>query len=81
MNYPYKIEQNIPVPASSPREGRWQRITKHMAVGDSVLVKNTNEALALKAALKLKGYTAVTRTCRHADAFSGIRLWKMERKA
>jgi len=49
----YTIEKNVPV--SSGPTTRWSKLAMDMTSGDSVLVKNTNEATGLITALKRLG--------------------------
>ena len=65
-----KIEKNIPMPEA--RE-KWVEIANQMEVGDSVLVKNPTEALALRLAIQRRKFgKAVTRK----QACGNIRVWR-----
>lgn len=65
-----KIEKNIPMPED---RAKWVEIANQMEVGDSVLVKNTAEALALRLALqRRKQGKAVTAK----QACGNIRVWR-----
>lgn len=50
LPYLYTIEKDVPV--SSGPTTRWAKLASDMTAGDSVLVKNSNEATGLITALK-----------------------------
>ena len=65
-----KIEKNIPMPEA--RE-KWVEIANQMEVGDSILVKNPAEALALRLAIqRSKHGKAVTAK----QDCGNIRVWR-----
>jgi len=65
-----KIEKNIPMPEA--RE-KWVEIANQMEVGDSILVKNPTEALALRLAIQRRKHgKAVTAK----QACGNIRVWR-----
>ena len=55
----YEIEKNVPV--EKPAFGRWQRLADRMQSGDSVLVKDSNEATGLAGAIRKSGRRAASR--------------------
>ena len=67
-----KIEKNIPMPEA--RE-KWVEIANQMEVGDSVLVKNPAEALALRLAIQRKKKGKVVTAKQDCG---NIRVWRKE---
>lgn len=67
-----KIEKNIPLPK---RRNQWADLARKMEVGDSVLLKNTAEALSLGLAVKriFKGKVTTAK-----QACGNIRTWRIK---
>jgi len=65
-----KIEKNIPMPED---RHKWVELASEMKVGDSVLVKNPTEALALRLAIQRRKHgKAITAK----QACGNIRVWR-----
>ena len=67
-----KIEKNIPMPKD---KARWVEIANQMEVGDSVLVKNTAEALSLRLAVQRRKKGKVVTAKQDCG---NIRVWRKE---
>jgi len=68
-----KIEKNIPI--SEPRESKYS-IVEQMVVGDSILCKNRNEAVALQIQGRYKNpsWKFSTRTMENKT----VRVWRVK---
>lgn len=65
-----KIEKNIPMPED---RHKWVELANEMKVGDSVLVKNPTEALALRLAIQRRKHGKAVTAKQNCG---NIRVWR-----
>jgi len=69
-----KIESNVPLPARRGVHSEIGRTASHMATGDSVVCKNSSEAMAMCQALRRRGMTGTMRKLPNET----YRVWRMK---
>jgi len=60
----FMIEQNVPKPSHPTKgQGKWQKLLKKMAIGDSVFLSSEEEVRCIRAAAYKLGMTIESSRC------------------
>jgi hypothetical protein len=72
----YEIESGVDIPKELAT--RWKPVVSMMKCGDSIVVKNTNEAIGLATAIRRAGFVA--KQCKIKYDGEETRVWKLKER-